>query len=118
MYGKLKQIKKEFEKINVEISEKKLDFHDIMLHYSNKNDVKKLQNKVYEREKYINNCSELIGKLEMVLLPSYPMNDETKEKWFNLKNEICQLKQKLEQLNDKSQSLITNSLTSLFPNNK
>ncbi len=89
-----------------------------MLHYSNKDDVEELQNKIHEREKYINDCSELIGKLEIVLLPSYPMNDKTKEKWFNLKDEICQLKQNLEQLNDKSQSLITNSLTSLFPNNR
>lgn len=118
MYGKLKQIKKKFEKINVEIQERKLNLHDIILHYSNKNDVEELQNRIYERKKYINDCSELIGQLDMVLLPSFPMSDKTKEKWFILKDEICQLKQNLEQLNDEAQSLITNSLTGLFSNNR
>lgn len=113
MSGKLKQIKEEFEKIQDEIQCKKLLLKDIALLYSDKNEVEYLQKKIYERQKYIDKCTQLIGNLDVITLPAYPLKKETKKKWENLKAEIIQLKKDLEELNHESQSLITGSLTSI-----
>lgn len=113
MSGKLKQIKEEFKKMQDEIQCKKLLLKDIALLYSDKNEVEYLQKKIYERQKYIDKCTQLIGNLDVITLPAYPLKDETKDKWSNLKIEIEKLKNYLEALNYESQSLITGSLTSI-----
>nr|WP_302937351.1 hypothetical protein [Megamonas funiformis] len=113
MSGKLKQIKREFEKIQDEIQCQKLLLRDIVLIYRDENEVEYLQEKIYVRQKYIDKCNELIGSLNVITLPAYPLKDETKDKWSNLKIEIEKLKNYLEALNYESQSLITGSLTSI-----